>query len=119
MKWIKGKLDQLGVLGSLLAGLCCIGTPVLIVLISSLGLGFLIHDAILIPLLLIFLGINMMGQALSIEVHGNKLPFIISVISSVFVFGGIWFSVYLVYIGFIAMIGASVWNAFLKKQCCK
>jgi hypothetical protein len=48
-------LDRIGVGGSLFAALCCLGFPALVSLLSAIGLGFLMNDAILIPLLILFL----------------------------------------------------------------
>lgn len=39
-------LDRIGVGGSLFAALCCLGFPALVSLLSAIGLGFLVNDAI-------------------------------------------------------------------------
>lgn len=44
--------DKVGVVGTTVSALCCLGTPALVSVLSALGLGFLINDAVLVPLLL-------------------------------------------------------------------
>ena len=48
--------DKWGPIGSILATLCCLGVAPLLGALTALGLGFLINDLILLPLLLFFLG---------------------------------------------------------------
>jgi len=50
----KRHLDKVGVGGSLFAALCCLGFPALVSILSAIGLGFLINDHILRPLLIVF-----------------------------------------------------------------
>ena len=45
-------LDKLGVVGSLIAALCCLGVPTVLSIFTAIGLGFLINDAVLLPLLI-------------------------------------------------------------------
>lgn len=54
-------LDRIGVGGSIFAALCCLGFPALLSTLSAIGLGFLVNDAILVPLLILFLGITIAG----------------------------------------------------------
>lgn len=50
--------DRWGALGSVFAALCCLGAAPVLAALSAVGLGFLIHDAILIPMLALFLGVT-------------------------------------------------------------
>jgi MerC mercury resistance protein len=50
----KRHLDKIGVGGSLFAALCCLGFPALVSILSAIGLGFLINDDILRPLMIVF-----------------------------------------------------------------
>jgi mercuric ion transport protein len=47
----KRHLDKVGVGGSLFAALCCLGFPALVSILSAIGVGLLINDDILRPLL--------------------------------------------------------------------
>lgn len=57
----KRHLDKIGVGGSLFAALCCLGFPALLAILSAVGLGFLVNDAVLIPLLVLFLLVTLWG----------------------------------------------------------
>lgn len=107
----------IGSLGSIFAALCCIGTPALLAFLSSIGVGFLINDKILIPLLVVFLGISVWGVYKSSKFHGRKGSLILVIASAVVVFAAIWFSKTLVYIGLVGLIAASVWDIYLKRTC--
>jgi uncharacterized RDD family membrane protein YckC len=50
----KRHLDKIGVGGSLFAALCCLGFPALVSILSAIGLGFLINDDILRPMMIVF-----------------------------------------------------------------
>jgi mercuric ion transport protein len=58
-----GRLLKTGVIGSLIAALCC-ATPVLTVLLGAIGLGWLVGsvDDVVLPVLVICLGL--VGYAL-------------------------------------------------------
>jgi mercuric ion transport protein len=53
---------QTGIVGALVAALCCF-TPILVILLSALGLGWLTGylDYVLFPVLVIFLGLTTYG----------------------------------------------------------
>ena len=57
------KLLKAGLIGSIIAALCCF-TPVLVVLLGALGFGWFVGylDSVLLPMLVIFLGL--VGYAL-------------------------------------------------------
>jgi len=65
----KRHLDKVGVGGSLFAALCCLGFPALVSILSAIGLGFLINDDILRPLLILFLLVAILGP-----LFAGKLP---------------------------------------------
>jgi mercuric ion transport protein len=58
-------LDKIGVGGSLFAALCCLGFPALVSILSAIGLGFLINNDILRPLLIVFLLVAIVGLAVA------------------------------------------------------
>jgi mercuric ion transport protein len=116
---MKTYLDKVGPLGTIFAALCCIGTPGLLAFLSAMGVGFLISDALLLPLLILFLAISMAGLYYSFKTHKNRWPVILGGISSLlilfFIYG--WFLKPLVYLGLVGLVGTSVWNLVLKKRC--
>ncbi len=115
---MKAYLDKIGPLGTIFAALCCIGTPALLAFLSSIGIGFIINDAILLPLLVLFLAVSLMGLYYSYKSHGERWPLILGGISSLFivlfVYG--WFLKPMVYLGLAGIIAASVWNIVLKRH---
>lgn len=48
-----------GLIGTTIVAACCLGLTVVISALTTIGLGFLIHDAILIPLFTGFVGFNL------------------------------------------------------------
>ena len=115
---MKGYLDKIGPLGTIFAALCCIGTSSLLAFLSAVGVGLLINDAILLPLLIILLAMSIMGLYSSFKHHANRWPLILGGLSSIFIFFFIygWLLRPLVYVGLLGLIGASVWNIFLRKR---
>lgn len=111
-------MDKIGLLGTIFTALCCIGTSGLLAFLSAIGVGFLINDAILLPLLLIFLAVSMMGLYSSFKGHTNRWSVILGGISSIFVIFFIYGSFLkpMVYLGFAGLVGSSVWNIFLRRR---
>jgi len=69
--------DGAGVAGSILAALCCAGTPWIVAGLSVVGLGFLRRDAILWPLMIASLGVALWGFWHGRTVHRRSLPLIL------------------------------------------
>jgi len=115
---MKAYLDKIGPLGTLFAALCCVGTPGVLAFLSAIGAGFLINDAILLPLLILFLAASLAGLYFSFKRHENRWPLILSGISAFLIlfFAYGWFIRPVVYFGAAGLIGTSVWNVFLKRR---
>ena len=77
---IPRNLDKIGVLGSVFTALCCLGLPALLTILSAVGLGFLINDAILLPLLVIFLAITVVGLIPGMGHPGRQMAFFLGTI---------------------------------------
>jgi mercuric ion transport protein len=57
---MKEKTKQItSLIGTAVTAACCLGLPVILSALTAIGLGFLIHDAILIPLFIGFIGFNL------------------------------------------------------------
>ena len=54
-------------------------------MLSTIGLGFLINDAVLIPLLVAFLGVTLWGLYLGKSRHGSWAPLAIGALAAVLV----------------------------------
>lgn len=111
----KRHLDKIGVGGSLFAALCCLGFPALLAILSAAGLGFLINDAVLIPLLVVFLAVTLWGLYLGKGHHGSWSPFYVGVAGAVLTGISIWFGNGLVAgIGIAALVAGSILNVWLR-----
>ena len=114
----KKHLDKVGIAGSLFAALCCLGFPALLSIVGAIGLGFLINDAILLPLLAVFLLVTLGGLFLGIRHHGSWLAFVVGVVSAVmiFVFIAVAMNKLFAGIGVAGLIAASVLNVWLRMR---
>lgn len=83
-------IRTIGWFGSVFAALCCLGVPALLAALSAVGAGFLINDAILLPLLFIALGATIGGSYLTFRQHHNRLPLTLTGISSLLITIGIF-----------------------------
>jgi len=105
-----------GSFGSILAGACCLGLPPLIATLTGIGMGFVLHDAILIPLLVIFLGFTVWSLHKSKQKHGQNTAFYLGAGSSIVAFVGLWVFAPVSWMGFIGLIAASIWDIMLVKK---
>ncbi len=69
--------DKVGVAGAAFAALCCLGVSVVLSLLTSIGAGFLINDAILAPLLIVFIAVTIWGLASGWRRHRNITPLVL------------------------------------------
>ena len=116
----KRHLDKIGVGGSLFAALCCLGFPALLAILSALGLGFLVHDAVLIPMLLAFLALTLYGLYDGMRRHGNRLALGAGVAAALVLFASIWFgSSIAAGIGIAALIASSVLNVWFAARAAR
>ena len=57
---MKEKTKQISsLIGTAITAACCLGLPIVLSGLSAIGLGFLIHDALLIPLFIGFVSFNL------------------------------------------------------------
>lgn len=95
---------------SLLVGACCLGLTPLLSGLTAVGLGFLINDLILLPLLAIALGFTLWALWSASKRHQTKIPFAIGIGASIAAFAGLWIFVPLSYAGFAVLIGSTIWD---------
>ncbi len=116
---IRRYLDKIGVLGSIFTALCCLGVPALLSILSAIGLGFLINDAVLLPLLVIFLLITVLGLISGMRHHGKPWALILGVVSSLIVVGFLFirFNQGLVQVGIGGLVLAGLLNVLFQRQC--
>jgi mercuric ion transport protein len=104
-----------GSLGSAFAAACCAGIPAVLGALSAAGLGFLVNDLILFPLLALFLGLGLWGLWDGVSRHGLRRVLVLGGIGAALMVTGIVFQP-LIYIGAATLIGASAWNALALRQ---
>lgn len=111
-------LDKIGVGGSLFAALCCLGFSALLSILSAVGLGFLIKDAILLPLLVVFLALALYGFYRGYQTHRKPGAVMLGGASAValLVFLLVFFSRPLAYLSIAGLVTASVLNVWLRLQ---
>lgn len=72
--WLGRGLLAMGVSGTVVAALCCFAPALLAGLFVAIGLGFILNDAVLMALLVIFAGIAAFGYYLIKRRSGEPLP---------------------------------------------
>jgi len=114
----KRHLDKLGAVGALFSVLCCIGAPAIVSLVFAIGLGFLINDAILIPLLALFLVSTLVGLFFEMRRQGNPWAFILGIASAIiaFFFIAIIFNKILAITGISGLILSSLLNFLFQNE---
>lgn len=116
--WWRRNLDKIGLGGSLFAALCCLGFPALLAIVSAIGLGFLIQDAVLLPLLAVSLVATLLGLYLGVRHHGSWLAFGVGAVSALgtFAFIFVWLNKALAGVGIAGLVAASLLNVWLRMR---
>jgi mercuric ion transport protein len=88
---VRDHIDKAGVLGAAFTALCCLGIPAVLSVVSAIGLGFLINDAILFPLLVLSLVVTLWGLYSGWRRHRHVSALVLAGIASaslvIFTFG--------------------------------
>ncbi|MCH8849472.1 MAG: MerC domain-containing protein [Chloroflexi bacterium] len=115
---VRPYLDRIGVLGSVFSALCCLGFPALLSVLSAVGIGFLINDAILLPLLLVFLAISVYGLFSGMKHHGSLWALLLGSVSSVVIVVFLFarFSQGMVQIGIGGLALATLLNTLIRRR---
>lgn len=109
--------DKWGPVGSTFTALCCLGVAPVLSALSAIGLGFLIHDLILIPLLVLFLSVTVWALRRDRRRHGGSGPERLAWAAAILTVGGLWLSGAVVGLGLTLLVAASVWNwALVRRQ---
>jgi mercuric ion transport protein len=113
----KRNADKIGIGGAAFAALCCLGFPALLALVSAAGLGFLMNDTVLLPLLAVSLLLTLWGLYSGTRHHHRWSAFGIGIAGallialSVFLGNGFYTGV-----GIVALIIASLLNIRLRMR---
>jgi len=102
--------DLGGTIGAVISGACCLGFAPLLALLSAVGAGFLIRDAILIPLFVAFLAFTVWSLWTSRKRHAKSGPFYLGLGSAVVVVPALWIAAPVAYAALAAFVGATIWD---------
>lgn len=108
--------DKWGPIGSIFAALCCLGFAPALAALSAVGLGFLINDLVLIPLLVLFLGASIWGLHRDRARHQTPGPEYLGWVASVLSVSGLWISGAVVGAGLTLLVAGSVWNVLALRS---
>jgi len=108
--------QMIGCAGSVVTGACCLGFTPFLTALTAIGADFLIADVVLIPLLVFFLGLAIWNIASSRKQHSINGPLYLSIAAAIVAFSSIWISTVISYLGFLALIGASMWDFVLVRK---
>lgn len=110
-------LKQLGsMLGTGFAAVCCLGVGWALAALTAVGAGFLIHDAILIPLFLAFVALSLWLLRSSARRHGDRRPMVLAGAGAAAALLGLFIAPAIVYTGLAAMVAASGWDFALARS---
>ena len=117
--WKQSLLSLPGIGLSALPKLACpVCWPAHAGLLSSMGLGFLISAAYLLPLTIAFLTVALAALAFRARKRRGLGPFIIGLVAGIGILLGkfVWDSNAAVYSGVGMLVVASVWNAWPRRE---
>lgn len=115
---LRNQLDKIGIGGATVSALCCLGVTTAVSVMASLGLGFLVNDNVLMPLLLVFLALAVAGLGFDARKHHHRSALILGTL------GGLGLAAFTfvapakpgAYLAIAAMVAASGWNVYLRKH---
>lgn len=120
----KGVLASVGSLGSsLVVGLCPLCIPAIGAFLSSVGLGFLVQETVLKPLLIALLAVTLLALAWSyFKEHGKLGPLALGVVAAGamyvgrYVYLGSSVNLFLMYGSIPALVAITFWNLRLRRS---
>ncbi len=121
MKNLIGQL--IFIIGAGVTAACCLGVPIIIMSLGAIGLSFLIHDAVLIPIFILFLCLTLLFLYRSTQkFHLMKIFYLgfggalSSVIGLVLLMIGVTPIAWLIYLGLLILLISSIWNFFMNRK---
>jgi len=76
-------VDTVGIIGATIVALCCLGLPAILSVVTTIGLGFIVNDAVLAPLLILSLALIVWALVRGFRRHGNATALVIGSVASV------------------------------------
>src|SRR5258708_23188125 len=115
-------------LGAGVAAACCLGVPLVLSTLGAVGLGFIIHDAYLLPLFVGFIALSLWSLFRSARKHARLQPFWLALIGGVVGSVALWLLVTgtyphscPMYVGLMLLVSGSIWDAInaLRAPSCE
>lgn len=97
-------------IGAAFAAVCCFGAGWALAALSAIGAGFLINDAILVPLYAAFIAMSAWLLWPSAHGRGDLRPFYVGLAGGIAALAGVFPSSVVVFAGLATMVGASLWD---------
>jgi hypothetical protein len=96
---------------------CPLCLPAWAGVLSSLGLGFVMSERVLAPVIALLLTVGCASVAWSARCHRRVAPLALALVGSAAVVAGrlVWSIPVVTYAGAALLVGASVWNLWLKR----
>ena len=112
--------DRAGVVGAIIAALCCAGTPIIVGALAAVGLGFLRKDAILWPIMLVSLLVALWGFWQGFRLHRKAGPLTLGIGGAVSLAWGVivvhgFPAMQMIYGGAVALLIATLWNVWARR----
>jgi mercuric ion transport protein len=116
--------DSAGVLGAVLAALCCAGVPFIVTGLAALGLSSLRNDALLMPLMGVSLAVALWGFLIGRRLHHSSAPVATAIAGSAALVAGVVYvhgapAKALIGLGAAALIVATAANIRLRRACAR
>ena len=104
-------LKQIGsTAGAAFAAACCAGAGWALAALSAIGAGFLINDAVLIPLYVALLGLSVWLLFRSAHAHRNLRPVYLGAAGALVALIGLWTSTAVLFLGLGLVVASSLWD---------
>lgn len=109
---MKDFLAQVGsTAGAGFAAACCAGASWALAALTAVGAGFLINDAVLIPLYVASLGLSVWLLLRSARAHRNLRPVYLAGVGALAALvGGLWTSTVVLFLGLGLIVASSLWD---------
>jgi mercuric ion transport protein len=113
--------DSAGVIGAVLAALCCAGTPIIVGALAATGLSFLRKDALLWPVMLLSLLIALLGFWQGYRMHRALAPLALGIVGAVSLASGVIIvhgppAMTMIYAGAVLLVVATLWNIWARRR---
>lgn len=116
--WLRSLVLLPGAVLPLLPSFACPACiPAYTGLLAAVGLGVVLTERVLAPLIVVFLALGVLSVAWATRSHRKLSPLVVTVTGSLAVVLGrlVWNVAPVLYTGVALLIGASLWNLWLKR----